>query len=202
MRFDERGIRPRAVEGWMHEGVAGSVDASAEVIVSAGAFNTTQVLKLSCIGPKSELSLFNIYVVLDLSGVSTNLQDRYETSHSSDDPCLKKRQSGATNRDRGIYGSNGISLGIVKKSSAAEEDPDLFIAVAPVKLLDYYPGYSTDSTTDARYWTWIVLKFYTCNKVDTVTLQPSNPRDVPQIHFNYLTMRWRSPKTYRPLLKA
>jgi choline dehydrogenase len=38
-------------------------------------FNTPQLLKLSSVGPKAELTKFNISVVVDLPGVGTNLQD-------------------------------------------------------------------------------------------------------------------------------
>ena len=46
--------------------------------MSAGAFNTPQILKLSGIGPRDELEMFGIDVKVDLPGVGTNLQDRYE----------------------------------------------------------------------------------------------------------------------------
>ncbi|KAK1975494.1 GMC oxidoreductase [Colletotrichum cereale] len=219
VRFDQSGPKPRAVgvdfitgqglyradprSGNAGQGAAGSVNAAAEVIVSAGSFNTPQLLKLSGVGPKEELAAFDIPVVVDLPGVGTNLQDRYETSvigetptdfqvikgctftrPGTDDPCLKKWQDGAASGKRGIYGSNGISLGIVKKSSTAEGDPDLFIAGAPVSFPGYYPGYAAAGTADARHWSWIVLKAHTRNSAGTVRLRSADPRDVPQIDFN------------------
>jgi choline dehydrogenase len=42
------------------------VFASREVIVSAGAFNTPQLLKLSGVGPAEELKKFNIDIIVDL----------------------------------------------------------------------------------------------------------------------------------------
>ncbi|KAJ0158423.1 L-sorbose 1-dehydrogenase [Colletotrichum tanaceti] len=224
VRFDRSGAKPRAVgvdfltgqslyradpragsgsEAGAGAGIPGSVNATAEVIVSAGAFNTPQLLKLSGVGPKAELDSFNIPVVVDLPGVGTNLQDRYETSvigetptdfqitkdctfirPGTDDPCLKKWRDGAANGQRGIYGSNGISLGIVKKSSVAEGDPDLFIAGAPVSFPGYMPGYAAAGTADARHWTWITLKAHTRNRAGTVKLRSTDPRDVPQIDFH------------------
>ncbi|MBE7182698.1 MAG: GMC family oxidoreductase N-terminal domain-containing protein, partial [Terriglobus roseus] len=59
-------------------GTPGSVKAKREVIVAGGAFNTPQILKLSGIGAASELSEHSIPVLVDLPGVGTNLQDRYE----------------------------------------------------------------------------------------------------------------------------
>ena len=48
-----------------------------EVVVSAGAINTPQLLLLSGLGPKDHLESFNIPVVSDLKGVGQNLQDHF-----------------------------------------------------------------------------------------------------------------------------
>jgi choline dehydrogenase len=49
-----------------------------EVILSAGPINSPQLLKLSGVGPGSELAEFGIEVVRDLPGVGENLQDHLE----------------------------------------------------------------------------------------------------------------------------
>ncbi|MFP3548186.1 GMC family oxidoreductase N-terminal domain-containing protein, partial [Rhizobium sp. SIMBA_035] len=57
---------------------AGNVEtvwAKKEVILSAGAFQSPQLLMLSGIGPKDELQRHGIDVVADLPGVGQNLQD-------------------------------------------------------------------------------------------------------------------------------
>lgn len=234
IRFDNSGAKPRAVgvdflvgqslykadprfQG-SSVGQPGSVNVSAEVIVSAGSFNTPQLLKLSGVGPVEELSALGIPIVVDLPGVGTNLQDRYETSvigktptdfqitedctffRSADDPCLKSWQSGANGR--GIYASNGVSLGVVKKSSVAEGDPDLFIAGAPVGFPGYYPGYSVDGTVDARHWTWIVLKAHTRNRAGNITLRSTDPRDMPQIDFNSFSDEADAAKDVKALVEG
>jgi choline dehydrogenase-like flavoprotein len=51
------------------------VFAQKEVIVSGGALNTPQILKLSGVGPSEELRKYNIPIVLDSPMVGENLQD-------------------------------------------------------------------------------------------------------------------------------
>lgn len=181
-------------------GTKGSVNASREVILAAGSFNTPQLLKLSGIGPTSELKQHNIPVIADSPGVGTNLQDRYETViggkadsdfaliknckflHGSPDPCYDQWKNNEI--FKGVYGSNGIAVGIIKKSSVAEKDPDLFIAGAPAYFTGYFPGYSNFSLADKRHWVWITLKAHTRNTAGTVTLKSTDPRDTPLINFN------------------
>jgi choline dehydrogenase len=84
--FDKSGSQPRAVGVQYLEGKnlyrahsfsssatttpnTGAVNATREVIISAGAFNTPQLLKLSGVGPAAELKSFNISVVANIPGV-------------------------------------------------------------------------------------------------------------------------------------
>lgn len=219
VRFDTNGTKPKAVgvdyiEGprlyradpnaaSASTGITGSVNAAKEVIVSAGAFNSPQLLKLSGIGPKAELEKFHIPVVVDLPGVGSNLQDRYEATIVGDsntdfaithsctflrttpDPCLEQWQSLAGPSLKGTYATNGIAIAVVKKSSVAEGDPDLLISGAPAYFTGYHPGYANESLKDAHHWSWIVLKAHSRNNKGTVTLRSSDPRDTPVINFNY-----------------
>ncbi|OWY14492.1 glucose-methanol-choline oxidoreductase [Thioclava sp. F34-6] len=61
------------------------IDAAREVIVSAGAFGSPQLLMLSGIGPEDHLREVGIVPRLDLPGVGTNLQDHldYVISYTS-----------------------------------------------------------------------------------------------------------------------
>nr|VWP00800.1 Adenylate cyclase AcyA [Ganoderma boninense] len=56
-------------------GISGTVYARKEVILSAGAYQTPQLLELSGIGDKSILTNFGIKSLIDLPGVGENLQD-------------------------------------------------------------------------------------------------------------------------------
>jgi choline dehydrogenase len=217
IRFDQSGSVPKAVgvdfldgqslyradprSGSASATGAGSVNVTREVIISAGTFNTPQLLKLSGIGPAAELKKFDIPVVVNLPGVGTNLMDRYETGlvgksptnftitqdctflNTTNDPCLLQWQNDAL--FRGTYATNGIAIAIVKKSSAASssDDPDLLISGAPAFFSGYFPGYSNVALSDAKHWTWIVLKAHSRNNAGTVMLHSADPRDTPDINF-------------------
>lgn len=220
VRFDTNGTTtPRAVGVDYMEGsslyradpragsatatATGSVDAKREVILAAGAFNTPQLLKLSGVGPRSELESFGIPVVVDLPGVGTNMQDRYEATvigktqsdftitskctflQSMPDACLDDYQSGIGPITKGVYGTNGIAIAVTMKSSVADDEPDLLISGAPAKFKGYFPGYAADSLADAQHWAWIILKAHSRNNAGTVTLKSTDPRDMPQITFHY-----------------
>ncbi|RFU33001.1 hypothetical protein B7463_g3332, partial [Scytalidium lignicola] len=182
---------------------SGSVNATREVILSAGSFNTPQLLKLSGIGPAAELQKFNIPVLVDLPGVGSNLQDRYENTvvgktptdffittkctfmRTLPDPCLDQWINGIDPTTKGTYGTNGIAIAIVKKSSVAEGGvPDILVSGAPAYFTGYYPGYSDFALSDARHWAWIVLKAHSRNNAGTVQLRSADPRDMPIINFN------------------
>lgn len=171
-----------------------------EVILSAGAFNSPQLLKLSGIGPRDELERLGIPVRVDLPGVGRNLQDRYEVgviSRVRADYTLTREctfgdpKGGADRcldswrRGEGVYTSNGAVLGIIKRSTPDKAVPDLFVFGFPGYFKGYYPGYSEHISQYRNRFTWAVLKAHTRNTAGSVTLRSSDPRDVPQINFRY-----------------
>ncbi len=179
------------------------VRARHEVILSGGAFNSPQLLKLSGIGPQAELSAWGIPVIVNLPGVGENLQDRYEIGVVSDftgnfkllkgatfnlpkpgvsDPCFAEWEQG-----KGIYGSNGALIGIVKRSSQERHDPDLYIFGLPGFFRGYKPGYSAEFERFQNRFTWAILKAHTNNTAGRVTLRSANPWDTPKIEFHYFS---------------
>ena len=195
------GADPRRQSGSASgKGTKGSVKATREVILSAGAFNTPQIMKLSGVGPKAELEKFGINVVKDLPGVGTNLQDRYEipvigqapskisllngcTFLEGDyDPCLEKWETGKLGIGKGVYATNGIALAITKKASnSIHGNADLFVAGWPAYFNGYYPNFFANATAGRDAWTWLTLKAESRNNAGTVTLRSADPQDVPEI---------------------
>ena len=104
--------------------------AGREVILCGGAFNTPQLLMLSGIGPRQELERHGIEVRVDLPGVGTNLQDRYEVSvvHRMKEDwgflagakfAKGDRQFAAWEHSRsGVYATSGGLLAVINRSRA------------------------------------------------------------------------------------
>ena len=178
-----------------------TLSATREVILSAGAFNSPQLLKLSGIGPSEELMHHGITPLVDLPGVGQNLQDRYEIGVVTDlasnfefaaackpgqanDPCYAEWLRGT-----GPYTGYGAPGGVMLNSKRARHvDPDLLISIALTRFKGYYHGYfQTDlaSTEAAHQMTWIILKAHTLNRAGTVKLRSADPRDTPLINFHY-----------------
>ena len=188
-----------------NKGETGTLYASKEVIVSGGAFNTPQILKLSGVGPAEELEALDIPVVKNLPGVGGNMQDRYEvgivgkaksdfslladcTFLEGDDPCYDKWETMPGDL-KGAYTTNGIAFGYLHHSSVAQDDDDhdLFLGGVPAYFNGYFPGYSLHATAELNTWTWLTLKGHTRNNAGTVNLTSANPRDTPRINFNYFS---------------
>jgi len=63
---------------YSEKGIIKEISANNEVLLSAGAFNSPQLLMLSGIGPKEELAKHNIPLEHELAGVGQNLQDHVD----------------------------------------------------------------------------------------------------------------------------
>lgn len=174
-----------------------------EVILSGGAFNSPQLLKLSGIGPKAELDALGIPVRVDLPGVGENLQDRYEVGVVTRLHQDLKLLQGATVRPpadnetpdpffvqwqqqgKGLYTTNGAVLAVIQRSAPERPDPDLFMFALAGKFYGYFPGYAAEISREHRYLTWAILKGHTRNSAGYVRLRSTDPRERPDINFRY-----------------
>lgn len=174
------------------------VHASQEIILAGGAYNTPQLLMLSGIGPKDELTEHGIEVKLDLPGVGSNLQDRYEVGvvnrmnfdvwnvlkdakYAKGDPQYEQWEK----HRKGVYTTNGAVLAVIKRSLAERPLPDLFCFAVLGRFKGYFPGYSSLIKEHLNYLTWAILKAHTSNHAGEVRLVSNDPRDRPYINFRY-----------------
>ncbi|MGR9106123.1 MAG: GMC family oxidoreductase, partial [Gammaproteobacteria bacterium] len=173
----------------------GSVEkasAASEVILSAGALRSPQVLLLSGIGPASELARLGIPVREDLCGVGKNLQDHLHTRVRC--AITKPLSFGALPDDRkiallreyestrkGPFASNFLEAGAFVKSHAQETIPGLQLFF----LMSLPPEYPEGGATN-RYG--ITLTAYINRPLSRgeVRLASCDPLDRPIIDPNYL----------------
>ena len=171
--------------------------ASREVILAGGAFNTPQLLMLSGIGPRDELQKHGIEVKVDLPGVGSNLQDRYEVGvvnrMKSDWDVLKDAKYAKgdpqyamwDHSKEGVYGSNGAVLAVIRRSAEERPVPDLFCFAVLADFRGYVPGYAKIIVERLNCLTWAVLKAHTNNRAGEVRLKSADPKERPYINFKY-----------------
>jgi choline dehydrogenase len=177
-----------------------TVYATKEVILSAGAYNSPQLLMLSGVGPKARLNELGVTLVKDTPGVGKNLQDRYEIPviDQLDDEftLLEDLTFDAGPDDKGFltwskdgtgfYATNGGTIAIMLRSDPAApvaQDCDLFIFGIPGEFAGYKLNYSDRiHTPEGRSrFSWIILKAHT-NNIGEVNLRTADPRDPPLIN--------------------
>ena len=140
-----------------------NLKAKKEVVISAGAIGSPQILLLSGIGPKAHLQSVGVPVVKDLPGVGQNLQDHLMTAFTIVVPKSKSDESGKnevkqdwTGMDvfdsvnplkyfnylafgKGSLSSSGIAIGgFVRSGLQPDERPDIQLHTFPGHLtVDY-----------------------------------------------------------------
>jgi len=170
--------------------------ASKEILLSAGAFNSPQILMLSGIGEKNELAKHNIEVVHDLIGVGQNLQDHVDimvvTHHKRTDVLayrpksslwfIKQAQQYFTKK-RGLLTSTVAEAGGFIKSSPELDRPDF--------QLHFIPAAMDDHGRNNKMLLNYGVSLHTCilrpKSRGTVTLHSNNPSCHPKIQLNMLT---------------
>lgn len=145
------------------------VFARKEVIVSGGAFNSPQLLKLSGIGPKAELAKFNIPLVKDLPGVGENMADNYEAGILT----LANRPLG----DTGGY------VVIMLNTSKTTHDRNIYAFCGSFSFEGFWPGYPTDY--GPSQYECALVHMNPRSQAGYVRLRSADPQDVPDINFRF-----------------
>ena len=166
--------------------------AEKEVLLSAGAINSPQILMLSGVGPEEELKNHGINVISALNGVGENLQDHLETYVQYE--CTKPVT---------LYSSfNPINMALIgmqwflfKKGIAAHSNLEIGGFIRTNEMVDYpnmqyhfFPSLVIDhgrQNPSCHAFQAHVGPMRPTSR-GFVKLKSSNPIDSPRIQFNYM----------------
>lgn len=160
------------------------VFARREVILSGGAFNTPQLLKLSGVGPPSELAMHSIPVVVPLPGVGESMCDNEEM------PIVGHLPRASLSL---LPNSSDMAPGCVLLRTAHTPRPgerDVFLMHGPRALRGFYPpdqdnpAIAAAADPPGTYGVSIVKQFpQSCR--GRVLLTSADPRDRVDVHVNH-----------------
>ncbi|KAF7194131.1 Choline dehydrogenase, mitochondrial [Pseudocercospora fuligena] len=210
--FDTSGAKPRAVGVEMGSTkispVRYVVKAKKEVILSAGAVQSPQILKLSGIGPPAELRKYGIPTIKTLMGVGENLADHlcgimvFESKQKSYQylvdslkslPALIEWMRFGTGPMTSNIGEAGCFVRVADRPDAPESlrnndlssgpnAPDLELLIGP---LAYIAHGKVVAPSTKEYFSVGPIMLRPESR-GTITLASSSPFDAPMIDANYL----------------
>lgn len=178
--------RARAVEV-MREGGVEAIAADREIVLSAGTFNSPQLLMLSGIGPADELLRHGLEVVRDLPGLGQNYQDHYTAKilvRSKTASILAAESLASLARlfflRHGMLTSGTLEAAAFVRSDPGLEAPELEIMFLPVQFLD------EGLTAPTEHGYTIAPEFLRPNSGGTVTLRSPDLLAPPVIRHEFL----------------
>jgi choline dehydrogenase len=166
-----------------------TVDAGEEVILSAGAINTPQLLMLSGVGPADHLADHGISVVHDLPGVGRNLQDHLQAkvNYACEKSITLEEADSLWNLlkylllKRGPLTSNVAEAGGFAAVSEGAERPEIQFHFGP----SYSVNHGFDNPDGHGFWLG-ALRLRPESR-GRITLRSTDPLDDPAIDPQYLT---------------
>ena len=188
------GKRAVAVE-FIKNGKSHTVFANKEVILSAGAINSPQILLRSGVGPASEIKPHGLELVHELPGVGQNLQDHLGvvSQFACTQPVTLHRSAVWWRTQLAgiqylLMGKGDASFpptaaGAFFKSAPSKAVPDMQIHYVSVAVPDVH---GRDDLPTEHGFSSIV---YGCRPESRgyLTLKTANPEDAPAMYPNYLT---------------
>lgn len=174
---------------YKHDGEDVEVRVNKEVILSAGAIGSPQILMLSGIGPKAHLEEMGIEVVADLPGVGQNLQDHpavMVTYHSKEPITLANAETEEavetyTTTGKGPLSSNVGEGGVFLQLDESSVAPDMQYHFAPSWFVEH--GFKNPEGHGYTIGPTLLLP----ESRGQITLRSADPADKPVIEANYFS---------------
>ena len=175
------------------------IEAKNEIIISAGAVQSPQLLQLSGIGPSDLLKNYGIKLIKENNAVGQNLQDHlginyyYKATEPTLNRTLGTRLGQLLAGIRFILTRTGpLSLSVNQMGGIVRSSKDLS---RPDMQLYFNPlSYSTEvagkrSLTRPDPWPGFILSFNSCRPTSTgsIKIKSADPFEAPAIEFNYLS---------------
>ncbi|KAF7337022.1 Choline dehydrogenase [Mycena venus] len=173
-----------------------TVTARYEVIISTGVFQTPQLLMLSGIGDKEQLSQYGIKPIVHLPGVGANLQDHDEVANiwslkqnhtlfegctvlpdPKEDPCL---EFWIESDHQNLYSLGAALFMMMTRSVPTLPEPDVMIYWAAGYFPGFFRGFPDQLANIHNALTAIVLKAHPSSR-GVVKLTGNHPQDPLQI---------------------
>ena len=180
------------------KGVETTVRASGEIILSAGAVGSPQLLQLSGVGDAGSLQSFGIDMVHDAPAVGQNMQDHFGINYfyKANRPTLNDvfgRWSGrlAAGLQYLLTLGGPLSLSVnqyggLVRTTPAEDRPDCQLYLNPLSYQSLYKGRRHLMRPDR--FSGFIIGFNSCRPQSrgSITLESPDPATPPRIHVNYL----------------
>jgi choline dehydrogenase-like flavoprotein len=178
-----------------HKGKLQVIMAAKEVLLSAGAINSPQLLMLSGIGPADELNQHNIEVIHSLEGVGKNLQDHVDilnvAQHQRTEILAYRPKAliwGAKEALKFFTKRQGLLTTVVAESGGfIKSDPCL---TEPDLQLHFVPAAMDDHGRNHKLLCTYGLAIHVCllrpKSRGTVTLNSNSINQHPRIQLNML----------------
>ncbi len=201
LRIVTKGDRATGVE-IAQGGTRTIVEATREVILSAGTVNSPQILMLSGIGPADELRKFGIDVIRDLPGVGQNLQDHVDSvlSYECKKPITLFKDLRADKLiwsvvqgmlfGKGIATTFPYETGAFVKSSPELLAPDIQFHFMPAleKTANlHFPNPFKSRPVEADHGFTIRIGPVNPSSRGSISLRSADPSEAPSIQPNYLS---------------
>ncbi len=163
-----------------------------KVILCGGAINSPQLLQLSGVGPADLLKKHDIPVVADLPGVGENMQDHLEVyvQYSCKEPVSMSPYIAMWRRPfiglqwlfrKGPAATSHFEAGGFIRSNDKVEWPNLMFHFLPIAIR--YDG----SVPEGGHGYQVHVGPMFSNSRGSVRIKSKNPKDKPELRFNYLS---------------